>query len=47
MKKIVMLLLAVMLSFSSVAVYSGAEVKADSYDAGDISFLEFIASDLG
>ncbi len=47
MKKVFMLLLAVVLSFSSVAVYSGMEVKADSYDAGDRCFLEFISSDVG
>ncbi len=49
MKKLLMLVLAVMLSVSSSAVYSGAEVnaKANSYDAGDECFLEFISSDLG
>lgn len=49
MKKLFMLLLAVMLSLSSIAVYSGSEVvaKANSYDAGDEYFLEFISSDLG
>ena len=49
MKKFLMLTLAVVLSFSSIAVYSGSEViaKANSFDAGDEYFLEFISSDLG
>ena len=49
MKKLLMLLLAVVLSLSSVAVFSGAGVvaKANSYDAGDEYFLEFISSDVG
>lgn len=49
MKKLLMLLLAVVLSISSIATYSGLEVKvkANSYDAGDEYFLEFISSDLG
>lgn len=47
MKKLLMVLLAVVLSFSSIAIYSGVEVKADYYDAGDEFFLEFILSDIG
>lgn len=49
MKKLLMLLLATVLSLSSIATFSGSEVmvKANSYDAGDEYFLEFISSDVG
>jgi len=47
MKKLSTLLLAVMLSICSFVVSFRVDVKADSYDAGDEYFLEFIASDIG
>ncbi len=48
MKKFLMLILAVVFSFSSIAMYSGSKAiaKANSYDAGDEYFLEFISSDI-
>ncbi len=49
MKKILMLFLSVVLSFSSIVMFSGSKLtaKANSYDPGDEYFLEFISSDLG
>ena len=47
MKKLSTLLLAVMLSICSFVVSFRVDVKADSYDAGDEYFLEFVASDIG
>ena len=49
MKKIVTLFLAVVLSLSSVVMFSGSKfiAKANTYDAGDEYFLEFISPDLG
>ena len=49
MKKIVTLFLAVVLSLSSIVMFSGSKVtaKANTYDAGDEYFLEFISPDLG
>lgn len=47
MKKLLVLLLTFVLGFSSITGYSGLEVKADSIDAGDEYFLEFISSDVG
>ncbi|MBQ7339908.1 MAG: hypothetical protein IJW43_03505 [Clostridia bacterium] len=47
MKKFLMLLLTFVLGASSIVSYSSVNGKADSYDAGDEYFLEFISSDLG
>ncbi len=48
MKKLLTLMLALVLSLSSFATYSGFDVlaKANTYDAGDEYFLEFISSDV-
>lgn len=48
MKKLLTLMLALVLSLSSIATYSGFDVlaKANTYDAGDEYFLEFISSDV-
>jgi hypothetical protein len=49
MKKIVTLFLAVVLGCSAVVMFSGSKytAKANTYDAGDEYFLEFISPDLG
>ena len=48
MKKLLTLMLALVLSLSSIATYSGFDVlaKANTYDEGDEYFLEFISSDV-
>ncbi len=48
MKKFLMLILAVVFSFSSIVMFSGSKVivKAHFYDAGDEYFLDFISSDI-